>query len=277
MGRGGVQAVHLATGLAESTIRIGQGELFAGIDPAEEELRPTPIRKEGRAEKQQVRDPQLLAALEALVEPTRGATRCPRCAGPARAPGSWPRSLTRQGHRVSHQTVAELLARAGLQPAGQPQDAGGRPPSGPQRPVSSTSTQQVKAFQRRGPAGDLGGHQEEGIGRATSRTPGREWRPAGPAEAGRSARLSRTSNWARRSPTASTTWPANEGWVSVGHRPRHRRVRGGEHPALVAGDGSRVYPRGRGAADHGRRRRQQRQSHPAVEGGAAGAGRRTRA
>ena len=43
--------------------------------------------------------------------------------------------LQRQGHRVSHQLVSELLQELGYSLQGQPQDAGRRQPSGPQRAV----------------------------------------------------------------------------------------------------------------------------------------------
>ena len=45
-----------------------------------------------------------------------------------------------------------------------------------------------------------------------------------------------------------------------GHRPRHGRVCGREHPPLVARDGAAAYPQGTAPADHRRRRRQQRLS-----------------
>ena len=35
---------------------------------------------------------------------------------------------------------------------------------------------------------------------------------------------------------------ANNGWVSRGHRPRHRRVRREHHPPLVEHDGTSAYP-----------------------------------
>ena len=79
--------------------------------------------------------------------------------------------------------------------------------------------------------------------------------------------------WARRSPTASTTWHGNEGWVSVGidHDTAQFAV------ASIRGwwqrDGPQRYPRAEellitadGGGSNG-------QSHSAVEGGAAGAGR----
>jgi hypothetical protein len=70
IGRGGLRTVHLATGIAESTIRLGQEELHRGIDPAEEATKATNIRREGGGrKKKQVADPKLLEALDALVEP----------------------------------------------------------------------------------------------------------------------------------------------------------------------------------------------------------------
>ncbi|CAA9518611.1 MAG: hypothetical protein AVDCRST_MAG67-3213, partial [uncultured Solirubrobacteraceae bacterium] len=75
----------------------------------------------------------------------------------------------------------EVPARAGLQPAGQPQDQGGRLTSRPRRAVSPHQRDR-QGGAGRGRAGDLGGHQEK---RARRRL---QERPSGVASEGRAGR-----------------------------------------------------------------------------------------
>jgi transposase len=109
IGRGGVTAVARATGLARNTVGRGVRDVQAG------EASPKGrIRREGAGRPRvEDLDPTLRRDLEALIEPTsRGDPESPlrwttksvrRLAG----------ELRRQGHRVSHQTVAELLHHLG--------------------------------------------------------------------------------------------------------------------------------------------------------------------
>ena len=63
---------------------------------------------------------------------------------------------------------------------------------------------------------------------------------------------------------------ANAGLGQRGRRSRHGRVRRRRRSGGGGTDGAPGLPGGEGAADHGRRRRQQREPLPAVEGGTAG-------
>jgi hypothetical protein len=104
-GRGGGVAVARATGVSRRAIRQGIRELEA---PAS--LPPGRVRRPGGGRKPTVEiDPGLRAALEALVEPTsRGDPESPlrwTCKSLRRLA----EELRQQGHRVSHQLVAELL------------------------------------------------------------------------------------------------------------------------------------------------------------------------
>src|SRR5205814_7803138 len=106
-GYGGVAALATATGLAPST--IGQGRKEVGQDePSERVRRPRAGRKPAI-----VKDPTLVADLEALVEPTtRGDPESPlrwTCKSVRRLA----EALQRQGHRVSRTLVAELLNATG--------------------------------------------------------------------------------------------------------------------------------------------------------------------
>ena len=91
LGHGGIAAVAKATGLAESTMRLGQREL--GSQPAEAPLRQAQrhLRAPGGGRKPRIMHaPSLVHALEALVEPTTRGDPCRRCAGRARVPANWP-------------------------------------------------------------------------------------------------------------------------------------------------------------------------------------------
>jgi transposase len=109
-GYGGISAVRRATGVSWKTIKRGMTELSG--DPAE-----TPsgrVRAPGGGRKKaDVTDPELVDALESLIEPE---TR-----GDPESPLRWTTTSTRQlaetltgrGHSVSHSVVAKLLRALG--------------------------------------------------------------------------------------------------------------------------------------------------------------------
>jgi len=110
LGHGGITAVALATGMSRPSIHKGLGEL---------ELRKPGVplgrlRKAGAGRKPLTeRDPQLLEALDRLVDPDSR--------GDPMSPLRWTCKSTRQlaaaladaGHPVSHRVVGELLASMG--------------------------------------------------------------------------------------------------------------------------------------------------------------------
>jgi hypothetical protein len=112
LGRGGVVALASATGMSRTTITVGLRELALPIKQRRQDaLR---VRRAGGGRRRLVdTDPELLAALEALVDPaTRGDPESPlrwTCKSTARLA----LELTRQEHPVSDRTVATLLKRAG--------------------------------------------------------------------------------------------------------------------------------------------------------------------
>jgi hypothetical protein len=94
-GRGGILAVHQATGIARSTIGRGLAELRRGDDQLEGRVRRQGAGRKAAAKTQ----PGLLAALEELVQSSicgdpEAPLRWGRCAGSARAgavcPRRWP-------------------------------------------------------------------------------------------------------------------------------------------------------------------------------------------
>ena len=110
MGRGGIAAVHRATGIARNTIIQGQHDLdHPPTDPASQR-----IRKSGGGRKKTIdQDAGLQAALEALIEPvTRGDPESP-LRWSAKSLRTLAAELTHKGHSVSHRLVAELLQGMG--------------------------------------------------------------------------------------------------------------------------------------------------------------------
>ena len=108
LGHGGIQAVARAAGVRPGTVSAGVDELEAGAVPLGR------VRRAGAGRKQAaVQDAGLLPALLALVEPGER--------GDPESPLRWTTKslrdlageLTARGHRVSHETVADLLRRAG--------------------------------------------------------------------------------------------------------------------------------------------------------------------
>src|SRR5262249_3954502 len=92
-GYGGIAAVAMATGMAPSTIGRGLKEL-AHDEPSERVRRPGAGRKPAI-----VKDPTLVADLEALVEPTTRGIRNRRCGGPAKASDDWPKRCSSRATR----------------------------------------------------------------------------------------------------------------------------------------------------------------------------------
>src|SRR5262249_56088380 len=112
-GWGGVAAVAHATGLSPTTIRKGQAELACCALPPEGRMAGR-VRRPGAGRKPKTdEDPELVQALEKLVDPmTRGDPQSP-LRWTCQSPPTLAPQLTPQGHRVSESTVRRLLHAAG--------------------------------------------------------------------------------------------------------------------------------------------------------------------
>jgi len=111
LGYGGVSTVSRATGLSRTTIAGGLAELE--LSPYRRSCEAARVRRPGGGRRPLTElDPELLPALEALIEPTtRGDPESPlrwTCKSTRRLAGE----LTRSGHPVSRGTVAALLREA---------------------------------------------------------------------------------------------------------------------------------------------------------------------
>lgn len=212
LGYGGVTDVARATGLSRTTIRVGLDELK--LPAARRQAQGQRVRRAGAGRKPQTdADPQLAAALEALIEPaTRGDPQSPlrwTCKSTRRLADE----LTRQRHPVSANTVATLLHEAGysLQANRKTREGLSHPDRNAQFEYINAM---VKRFDQRGwPAVSVDTKKKELIG--DFRNGGREWRPAGEPEPVRVHDF-KDPKLGKAIPYGVYDILNNQGWVSVG-------------------------------------------------------------
>ena len=212
LGRGGIVTVARATWLAERTIRRGQRELRRPVPSVAVASRR--VRRPGGGRTRLVdEDPMVVGALEALVEPTaRGDPRSPlrwTCKSTRRLA----EELTRQGHRISHTKVAQLLEGLGysLQGTRKTKEGATHPDRNAQFEYIN---EQVQAFQRRGqPVVSVDTKKKELVGDFAHG--GREYQPKGQPEKVRVYDFVDT-DLGKAIPYGIYDLTANCGWVSVG-------------------------------------------------------------
>lgn len=179
LGWGGVSAVARATGLSRTTIIVGRGELaLPARQRAVEALR---VRHPGGGRRPLAEtDPGLMAALEALVEPTaRGDPESPlrwTCKSIRRLADE----LTKENHPVGAVTAAKLLRQAGysLQANSKTREGASHPDRNAQFEYIND---RVRRFLHRGqPAISVDTKKKELVG--DFKNAGREWRPRGTPE-----------------------------------------------------------------------------------------------
>ena len=172
LGRGGVATVARASGMSRSTVRIGTTEIDQGPELTGRVRRPGAGRPRAAE-----RNPALLVALDALVEPT--------ARGDPMSPLRWTCKSTRklaeelgaQGHPVSARTVAELLVDMGYSlQATSKQVEGAQHPDrdGQFRYVNEQATAHLAAGQ---PVISVDTKKKEVVGNLANK--GREWQPKG--------------------------------------------------------------------------------------------------
>jgi hypothetical protein len=212
LGRGGVTAVACATGMSRTTITVGGRELELPIKQREQEALRVRRPGGGRRSLSQT-DPDLLAALEALVEPvTRGDPESPlrwTCKSTAKLAAE----LTRQKHPVSDRTVATMLKQAGysLQANRKTREGASHPDRNAQFEYLNAC---VRQFDRRGqPAISVDTKKKELVG--DFKNGGREWRPHGQPEEVRVHDF-QDKTLGKAIPYGVYDILNNQGWVNVG-------------------------------------------------------------
>ncbi|MGH9785009.1 MAG: ISAzo13 family transposase, partial [Terriglobia bacterium] len=209
LGRGGIAMVADATGLARSTIGRGLGELTPAATPAAGMQR---IRRPGGGRKPLTEhDPTLLRDLEALVDPvTRGDPQSP-LRWTCKSLRQLAAALRTQGHRVSPQTVGELLRAMGYS-----LQANRKTNEGTIHPDRNAQFEHINAqagaFHERGqPVISVDTKKKELVG--DFKNAGQEWQPAGQPEA---VQVHDFPSQARGKaiPYGVYDLGANQGWVS---------------------------------------------------------------
>src|SRR6516162_6362133 len=109
LGHGGIRLVAGAAGVREATVSLGAGELDAGAEPLGRARRPGVGRKRAAD-----LDPGLVPALRALVEPDERGDPMSPLRWTTRSTRNLADELTRQGHKVSADTVGDLLRAEGF-------------------------------------------------------------------------------------------------------------------------------------------------------------------
>jgi hypothetical protein len=209
LGHGGIETVTQATGISRSTVSRGLKELKGGAA-----VEPARTRRPGGGRKRNVeKNPELLADLDALVEPTTS--------GAPDAPLRWTSKSVRKlaaelqakGHAASHQLVANLLS--GLNYSLQANRKTREGPPHPDRDAQFRNiSETVSRFQEEGqPTISVDTKKKELVG--DFKNAGREWRPQGEPEAVRVHDFVIPAQ-GKAIPYGIYDLARNEGWVSVG-------------------------------------------------------------
>lgn len=173
-GYGGIEEVHRATGIARSTIKRGMCDLDAGEGlGAMGRIRASG----GGRKKAEVANPELLDALNSLIEPgTRGDPESP-LRWTTKSTRNLATELTGMGHTVSHPVVAKILHSIGFSLQGTRKAL-----EGAQHPDRDAQFRYINSlvagFIAAGdPVISVDTKKKELVGRFTQA--GREWRPTG--------------------------------------------------------------------------------------------------
>ncbi len=208
LGHGGIRLVARAAGVREATVSLGVAELEAGAEPLGRARRPGGGRKRAADT-----DPGLVPALLALVEPEERGDPASPLRWTVKSTRTLAGELTRQGHRVSADTVGVLLRGQGFSLQGNARSIEGS--RHPDRDAQFRYINgQVSAYQDAGdPVISVDAKKKEMVGEFANA--GRQWRPGG------SPALVRDHDFAsegdgRAIPYGVYDLAADAGWVAVG-------------------------------------------------------------
>lgn len=173
-GRGGIAAVHRASGASRSTIQRGLEELLADA-PQNPDRR---VRASGGGRKKaEIADPELLDRLDSLIEPaTRGDPESP-LRWTTKSTRHLAYELTAMGHTISHSVVAKILHSIGFS-----LQATRKTLEGAQHPDRDTQFRYINGLAEQflasgDPVISVDTKKKEMVGRFTQA--GREWQPTG--------------------------------------------------------------------------------------------------
>ena len=212
LGWGGISLVARATGLSRPTIVAGMEELK--LSSKRRAVSATRVRSPGGGRKTLTQsDPDLLAALERLIDPaTRGDPMSP-LRWTCKSTSELAEELSQQNHPVSDRTVAILLKQSGysLQANRKMREGSSHPDRNAQFEYIN---RRVLSFQKqRQPVISVDTKKKELVGEF--KNPGEEWQPKGqPQEV--NVHDFPDKKMGKAIPYGVYDLACNEGWVSVG-------------------------------------------------------------
>jgi transposase len=208
LGHGGIRQVARAARVREATVSLGVDELEAGAEPLGRARRPGGGRKRAAEV-----DPGLVPALRALVEPDERGDPMSPLRWTTKSTRKLAAELTAQGHKVSADTVADLLREEGFSLQGNAKTIEGT--RHPDRDAQFRYiSEQARAHQDTGdPVISVDTKKKELVGEY--RNAGREWRPQGQPVATRTHDFP-DKELGKAIPYGVYDITSNTGWVNVG-------------------------------------------------------------
>jgi transposase len=209
LGHGGIRAVARAAQVSETMVRKGVDELEAGEEPLGR------VRRQGGGRRRSADlDPGLRPALRALVEPDERGDPMSPLRWTVKSTRSLAAALAGQGHRVSADTVGDLLREEGFS-----LQAGAKTLEGRQHPDRDAQFRYINE-QAKGHMGadqpviSVDAKKKELVG--DYKGAGRQWRPAGEPVLVKTHDFLDRQGPGKAIPYGIYDIAANTGWVSVG-------------------------------------------------------------
>ena len=213
LGHGGVKTVSQATGLAESTIRMGKREIRA--DSGNHALRTSrTIRRKGGGRKALTEtNSSILEAVEALVNPTSRGDPMSPLRWTCKSTRKLAKELSRSAYSVSHTKVGQLLADLGYSLQSVRKRMEGKSHPDPDSQFEFINSQVVDFQRRNQPVISVDAKKKELIGAFANR--GREFQPKGRPEEVETYDFPSLAD-GKGIPYGVYDMTRNQGWVSVG-------------------------------------------------------------